>query len=67
MTNINLELNNLKKNKKNLREVLNWFIVENNIDIDIITDKETKELITQLNYEDELDQKLFDELINKLK
>lgn len=63
----NPELKELIKNKKNLADVLNWFIVENNLSVEPLTSKEIDALVKQIKKEDEVDADLLANLIKKIK
>jgi hypothetical protein len=61
------KLQELISNNKELKDIIEWFVVENNIDISKITLKEVKELIETIKAEPELDDEKFKTLIDKMK
>ena len=67
MSKHNATLQELISNSQELKEVVEWFCVENKIDINKITLKEIKELIGHVKEEEPLDEKKFENLIKKMK
>ena len=60
-------LEELTSSSKELKDIIEWFLAENNIDITKITKKEIDSLIANIKEEDDIDFKKFENLVKKMK